>query len=241
MKKPIINYVWMQFEKGRIQPLPSHLFYNVQQNAKRYPARKFIVWVQDSAAIGPYHIPENVEIRTLDSIRGFSDMPVMKLNGEEYGWAKVDTARLLVIRHILENENCAAIYSDMDVPDVRVDASPLHLRLRKYGIAIGASFKGASFKGAKPSRKNIGKSSENGYIAFTNGTKDLLDLTIDACGQISDYGARLAVCDKQFEVISMWADAKGIANWQKCIASFPVLPPGGYINTKPKAQLRLAA
>ena len=232
MEKPIVNYVWMQFEEGEIRPLPSHLFYNVQKNAKRYRAKKFIVWVQDHAAIGPYRIPKNVDIRRLDGIQGFPEIPIMELKGTEYGWAKVDIARLLVVRHILENERRHAIYSDMDVEDVRANACSLRSRLRKYGVAVGATFKLRAY------RRKTESPYENGYVAFTEQAKDLLERTINACVQISDYGRRSSVYDQQFYIMDQWAIERGIPNWHESIGSFPVLPPCHYKNTAPRAELR---
>ena len=199
----IVNYVWMRKDALTPHTIPTHLFYNFQQNAARYPDAQFRVWVEHSSACAGYKMSANSTVRLLGSIPAFSATPVLASQDENHLWAKVDIARLLVLERSLRRSDCAtAFYADFDIQDVSLHEGEVRNRLKKYGAAFGASF--------HPDSGNTMTEFENGYLAFTRATASSLDFIIK---HISEKAANLEAAKNRNYIFRSMRDA--VTEWAK--------------------------
>jgi|GEM_PF-6802104 hypothetical protein len=172
----IVNYVWMDQKKDRPQAIPTYLFARLQQNASLYADAKIQLWTEGCRKnYEDYAIPSNLTVCNLNSIPSFTDdpllAPILSSDKEEYIWTKVDVARLLVLRHVLtQNEGAIVVYSDFDVPDIAINSKRFEKCLSKNGAVFAATF--------DPESNEIWNCSENGYMAFVSRRLNLLDYII---------------------------------------------------------------
>ena len=95
--KTVGNYVWLPANADAARLPPVNHIGMVYKNARKYPAVKFIVWVDLAATdTPPQSALPNVIIRNINN-----DVPAYQMNAlfknpsDDNKWARVDMARLL--------------------------------------------------------------------------------------------------------------------------------------------------
>ncbi len=164
-----VNYVWINEDEGAKDgvscAVPLRYMDIAYENAIKYPQAQFTIWL-DHALFDPMthfmmmshgylNAPSNVEFKNLRDIKAYAQCDVYDIEKPKNIWARVDLARLLVLQHQLSDENNKAdyqIYSDFDVPDVRLDCDRMFSIMHKHGLFVGETLK-----------YNI---LENGYLGF---------------------------------------------------------------------------
>jgi len=225
-----VNYIWMRPDGEASFEIPSPSFFFLQKNAACYPDTQFNLWVEDPKAYERYAIPANVAPQQLNSLPAFSEVPVFSLGEARYMWAKVDIARLFVLKHVLDGTNASdgAIYTDFDVKDVAIHSDALEERLRKYGAAFGGTYVEVH------NSRQIISPFENGYIAFNGKGLPLLEHILD--GVLENVRPeRSSVYDDIKEGLYSWAemhrndgDDPFPMEWGTKVGCLPVLPRGGF-------------
>ncbi len=174
-----VNYVWVNRDKGAQEDaacsVPLRYLDMAYKNARKYPDAKFTIWFDYAlfddktnffiASHQYFTAPKNVQFKNLRDIERYAASEVYDVDRPKDIWARVDLARLLVLQHQLNDTDNKAdyqLYSDFDVPDVKLDCGRMYSILHKYGLFIGKTLK-----------HNI---VENGYLCFDRQDgKDFLE------------------------------------------------------------------
>lgn len=239
----IANYIWMRKDRQTPHVIPSHFFCNMQRNAARYAHAVFNLWVEDPEACEAYAIPENTTIHDLRSLLEFSKIPILASDQAEHIWAKVDIARLLVLKQTLLSPDCTvSLYTDFDIEDIAIYNAGFQKRLAHYGVVIGGSFN-------PNDPATVHRRAENGYMAFIPETAPILDFVyefIAAHSQTLRFEDRNTVYYATMRALTKWsrkADCEKRKpfpiSWQDDVASFLVQPASlftGPPDTKAVAQ-----
>ena len=151
----IINYLWIDSKKFKghqnaLCSLPFKLLDKAIENAKRYPEHKFKLWIdyemtdETSLYLIASHLYiqgiTNIEIENLRDIPSYDQCSFFSHDSDytKSIWARVDTARLLVLQHCLETTKAAQVfYSDFDIDDVGVNRDDVQDILSNHGFVIG--------------------------------------------------------------------------------------------------------
>ncbi|MFN3700663.1 MAG: hypothetical protein ACK4VI_03970 [Alphaproteobacteria bacterium] len=182
---------------------------NVILNAKRYPQTKVMLWLDKSLLDDmslfwvSSHIYnagiKNVQIRDLAEIPSFRDNAVLfdwrrdisklaekkaRTEDEKHNiWGRVDLARLLAVRHVLEEGAQYALYTDFDNQETFLDDPLMTQKLLRNQMVYGLT---------RDKRKIF----ENSYFAFganilkTGFLNEMIDETILDVGKGENgYGA----------------------------------------------------
>lgn len=221
-ERTVVNYLWMDRVPSRPRPIPTYLFCRVQENAERYPTAQFRVWAERPDVADDYLIPPNVSIFDLGEIPSFSQTPLMRRRAQHLIWAKVDVARLQILRHVLAEPGVeTAVYADMDVQDLWLQHVQLTKRLETFGCAFGATFHQVE------DLRNVDNNFENGYMAFRRTAADLLShlteqMEVIKPGEVRD---RNSIYRQLPGLICDWADHHEHfpQSWKRNVASLPVL------------------
>lgn len=172
----IVNYVWINErpfpspntdDEEKLCGIPLHYIDRALHNAKRYPHAEFNIWVDmrfidDSTKfwLESYIYNSNTQnVRTYDlcDIKEYRTEFDFEETSYMDIWARVDYARLLVLKNQLEEISwCQVFYSDFDANDVEILKPPVQKSLSDWGIVIATtkcnpyenSFFGFSEKGA---------------------------------------------------------------------------------------------
>jgi len=236
----IVNYLWMNQNPHVPQAIPSNSFFNLQQNAARYPDALFNLWIEDHQAYKAYAIPPNVKIHELRSIPALTNFPLLSSDKAEHIWAKVDMARLLVLQHTLLSDCTVSLYADFDIEDISLSSKGFQERMNTYGVVVGASF--------NPVERNImHRRAENGYMAFAPDTANLVDFVIEKISDIFKVMTPNALDDRNtiyfatMLMLTKWAknnehpkNKPFPLSWQDDVASFPIQYPSQF---KPAEQI----
>jgi hypothetical protein len=219
-----VNYIWMNKDPEVLEPIPSHFFRRLQDNAETYPDTPFQLWLQDDRAHDDYYHPPNVSVFKLTSIPRFSQSPIINSQIEPI-WPKVDIARLHVVEHALTTQKYdTAVYADFDVPDVSLNLAGLNTRLDLYGVALGGTF--------DPTNGELMLPFHNGYLAFRQQAVDLLDYVIDHIERKKRSGKNRSKVF--FAMVGALHACAGSSrtfctsfpkDWVSSVASLPVAPP----------------
>lgn len=212
-------------------------------NAKRYPEAAVTLWLDydllDDASIHMVasHIyiqdAHNIKIRDLREIPSFQENTFL-FDWERSGlsrsgiegfseddthniWGRVDLARLLAVRHTLDEGASYALYSDFDNEDVSSNATPMLERLRHHNMVFGVTKTGGKYD-----------IFENSYFAFGQQRSDerYLDRLIDATVEdvrkgMNGYGA-------YYMAIGDYARKYGIEDEMDDLGFAAVSHPMGY-------------
>lgn len=169
----IVNYVWIN-EKKFIPGLeadspqcgiPLHYVDKAIENARRYPAAEFRIWIdtsflKESATefLLQSHLLfsgcTNIKIHNLNDLVLYKCNDFFKPDDPGPLWHRTDMARLIVAEDVIrKNPDKAAVYADFDVEDVRIDDEHFQKAILNHGFAVGC---------IKEDQV------ENGYFAFRN-------------------------------------------------------------------------
>src|SRR5262249_40966172 len=122
-----------------------------------------------------------------------------------------------------------AIYTDFDVPDVKLLSKGLLARLDNYGMAFSGT--------RSPKNGKHGRPFHNGYLAFRKSAAGVLDHIVDHISGARGSN-RSRVFFRMQEIIDDLAKSNPIAgvaippDWKKRIANFSVAPPPLWRNDK---------
>lgn len=193
----LLNYVWInkeKFEPCAERPtcgVPLHYIDKAVHNALLYSDIQVDIWLDfnllDKQSIETVrdHVSKvkNIKIRNLQDIESYQKSNLFdpdrslpegfSYKGDDEGerqsiWGRVDLARLMVIRHCLENTAAKDIfYSDFDADDTKLNSPRVSYNLKKFGMVFGSS------------KRNI---IENGYMGFrrTNMDGNFFDTLLDS-------------------------------------------------------------
>ena len=208
--KQSLNYVWINkhpFESrdNELCGVPLKYLDRAIANANRYPHTKVNIWLDfdllDASSLffvasHSYLFGDNslnITIRNLHEIPKYRKDQVFQPKGEELTdiWARVDYARLLVLRHVLKHDDVTdAFYSDFDVKDTNIQCDHVKACMNKYGLIFG---------GVKNGQR------ENGFLGFrSDEPTDFLERLIKTTRKMAKQG------DDGFGVYS-----NAIRRWEK--------------------------
>lgn len=181
-KDCLINYVWINEapdtpDRNAACTVSFKHIDCAHENAQRYPDARIKIWIDfkflDDRSVACLHkhhshfAPANVELCDLNDIPQYrKDEEIFGRNTKKFIWARVDTARLIVLKHVLKTEpEPYTIYADFDVKDAKVGKAKKVLD--KHGLAVGTT-------GAYRSLSHIlidfiPGIIENGYFAIKKG------------------------------------------------------------------------
>ena len=217
----IVNYVWINEDvfsipsdddhRAPLCGIPLHYIDQTINNAMRYPDTIFQIWIDPrfltdtpSIFLLESHLYmrgqiDNIRIRDLNDIDAYKHDPDNFFSPEQGNsiWARVDLARLLVLRHVLDERdsgNKIALYADFDIHDVFQETYALRHAIANHGFAVGSVT-------VIDSEEYL--SIENGFMAFAY--HNLIDHVWNICSSEKDkiphddrdtvYGAFLLAFD----------------------------------------------
>lgn len=215
-----VNYLWISKE-GVPSTIPSFLFYRLQQNTQNYKNdAKFTLWLNNFSSVGNYRIPPNLSIRNVEELPPLSPLGQAATIEGDF-WIHIDRLKLQIVAETLKQNPTipSALFTDLDIPDIRLNDTALQQRLQSYGMAFGATF----LKDSK-GRIHIKDRYENGYMAFSQTSLSTLEHMIH---HMKDY--RMADRHTIFWAIhnfmDIYARKQGISSWMDSIGRLPVQPP----------------
>ncbi|HEY8963415.1 MAG TPA: hypothetical protein VIN59_03005 [Alphaproteobacteria bacterium] len=232
--RQILNYLWVCHERpyalnfDAMCHVPLNAMDNVFENAKKYPDAQVCLWMNldEMNDTTRYFVqshfylfaPDNVRLCNLLDIPAYRHSPMLKPNyeiPEEDGFicrpgtlAKVDLARLYVIKHCFETTSaCDVFYSDMDVKDAQLNA-PRHTRcLKTFGMVFAKTWDGI----------------ENGYMAFRRDSKGQAFLTESLIGRTEERLSKgLGGWHALKDGLDAWGKKTGIWLLQWRLAVMPI-------------------
>ncbi len=189
MSRYHVNYVWINRQAGPLEDVacsvPLRYLDIAYENARKYPKAQFTIWM-DRALLDPrtafflashayFDAPDNLNFADLRDISVYAQSEVYDVEKPKDIWARVDLARLLVLSHQLNDADNKAdfqLYTDFDVPDVKLDCQRMYRILNHHGLFVGMTLKYDIL--------------ENGYLSFNKTAgkefleKDLLPRTMNA-------------------------------------------------------------
>ena len=183
-KDCLINYIW-------INKSPDSQFRHVECTvsfkhidcahdvARNYPDARIKIWLdykfldkRSVNCLNEHHkrfAPPNVELCDLNIIPQYGrDPDLFGPNANKNIWARVDVARLIVLKHVLKKEpEPYAIYADFDVQDPKL--AKAKALMDKNGLALATT--GAHINLAHMLVNFLPGILENGYFAFKKDPK----------------------------------------------------------------------
>ena len=163
-----INYVWINEEKTdvadrEVTSAINHTYIDVAlENAKANPDANLNIWV-DFKLLDPTseffltsHLylmgTSNVTLRNIRVLPDYDNDPIFDTSNPKDIWARVDYARVLVLKESLSEAepDDLVIYSDFDAEDLALKDSELKRTLQFHDMAFAATIDGL----------------ENGFMAF---------------------------------------------------------------------------
>ena len=155
----IVNYVWINErpfpspnteDEEKLCGVPLHYIDRALHNAKRYPHAEFNIWIDmrfvDSSTkfwLESYIYSsntQNVKIRDLCDIEEYNTEFDFEESSDMDIWARVDYARLLVLKNQLEAMPwCQVFYSDFDANDVEILSKHIQKQLNIHGLVIATT------------------------------------------------------------------------------------------------------
>ena len=151
-----VNYLWL-CARGPLNTfpdyatrLPLHYFERAYANAKQYPEAEFNFWFdsnqltfRDGFFLDSHrHAFEanNIQIRDLQSIAEYREMPGFAADTNIALYARADCARILVLNHLLQTQpDNRAVYSDLDCEDVAIRNADIAEIIDEHGFVCGRS------------------------------------------------------------------------------------------------------
>ncbi|WP_435641936.1 hypothetical protein [Micavibrio aeruginosavorus] len=183
-KDCLINYVWIN--KSPDEPdrkaACSVSFKHIDcahENARLYPDARIKIWIdyrfldeRSIACLREHHTrfsPPNVEWGDLNDIPQYhNDDAMFSPDSDKNIWARVDLARLIVLKHVLKTApQPYAFYADFDVKDAKLDKAKAIMD--QYGLALGTTGAIKSFGHMLNPVNFFPGMLENGYFAFKKG------------------------------------------------------------------------
>lgn len=172
--KQSLNYVWINKKpfdsrENELCGVPLKYLDKAIENANRYPDAQVNIWLDfnllDASSLffvsSHGYIfadkPSNIAFRNLHEIRSYTRNPIFNPERDRFQnvWARVDYARLLVLRHVLADDRVRdAFYSDFDVDDVKIENNHLVQCMEKFGLIFGAHKRGGRENGFLGIRAN---------------------------------------------------------------------------------------
>ncbi len=200
-QKRSLNYVWINHtpslkEKDTAQCcVPLTYLDLAYDNAKKYPDVEVNIWIdytyldQKSLSLVQEHshstAPNNVNIKDLKEIPAYKNDLLFTPEEKISVWARVDFARLLVMKHVLNSSDTdIVIYSDFDVTDVKLDHAQAQETLSRYGMLFGAVSSGRIENGYLALDQQNGKSFLTEYLLPK--TQEAAEKNIDGYAILSD-------------------------------------------------------
>ena len=222
----ILNYVWINEDPVNLndneRPLCGVSLSDIDNalvNAKKYPDVQVNIWI-DFSYLDPVSIffvqrhqhifvENNVTICDLNDIEFYQKISLFRPETKGKIYPRVDLARLIVIDNCFQTTDATDVfYSDLDVPDVKLNSDHIASALLQHGMIFGAT---------------DDHPIENGYMAFRKGKG--LDFLRDSLlpETIEDAHKNL----KGFDALIRTLESHDIENYPDAI-SIKMLPARGY-------------